>query len=77
MAWRTWYTRATVPSPRYWLDNSVGYNVEAQQMDMMISAGLGWRIIGNDELYMGVDWQSQDRNGDESLKVAFGYYYSF
>nr|WP_157072507.1 hypothetical protein [Photobacterium sanguinicancri] len=46
-------------------------------MDMMISAGLGWRIIGNDELYMGVDWQSQDRNGDESLKVAFGYYYSF
>ncbi|MDO6498104.1 tetratricopeptide repeat protein [Photobacterium sanguinicancri] len=68
---------ATVPSPRYWLDNSVGYNVEAQQMDMMISAGLGWRITGNDELYMGVDWQSQDRNGDESLKVAFGYYYSF
>ncbi|MGF1692260.1 tetratricopeptide repeat protein [Photobacterium kagoshimensis] len=68
---------ATVPSPRYWLDNSVGYNVEAQQIDMTLSAGLGWRIIGNDELYMGVDWQSQDRNGDESLKVAFGYYYSF
>ncbi|MGR5078648.1 tetratricopeptide repeat protein [Photobacterium swingsii] len=67
----------TAPSPRYWLDNSVGYNVEAQQIDMTLSAGLGWRIIGNDELYMGVDWQSQDRNGDESLKVAFGYYYSF
>ncbi|OAN13073.1 hypothetical protein A3K86_15525 [Photobacterium jeanii] len=68
---------ATVPSPHYWLDNSIGYNFEAKQIDMTISAGLGWRIIGNDELFMGVDWQSQDRNGDESLKLTFGYYYNF
>lgn len=68
---------ASVPSPRYRIDHSVGYQMEAQQMDMSLSAGLGWRVIGNDELYIGLDWQSQDQNGAESLNLALGYYYSF
>ncbi|MGF1723663.1 tetratricopeptide repeat protein [Photobacterium nomapromontoriensis] len=67
----------TVPSPRYWFDTSLGYNVTNSQIDVTMSAGLGWRIIGNDELYVTTDWQSQDRNGDESLKLTLGYYYSF
>ncbi|MCW8329349.1 tetratricopeptide repeat protein [Photobacterium sp. SDRW27] len=68
---------ATVPSPRYWFDSSLGYNVILDRMDIALSAGLGWRIVGNDELYFSADWQSQDRNGDESLKLSFGYYYGF
>lgn len=68
---------ATVPSPRYWFDSSLGYNFSSSQVDVTLSAGLGWRIIGNDELYVSTDWQSQDRNGDESLKVSLGYYYGF
>ncbi|GAL03023.1 hypothetical protein JCM19237_5916 [Photobacterium aphoticum] len=46
-------------------------------MDFTVSAGLGWRVFGNDELYFTTDWQSQDRNGDESLRLRLGYYYSF
>ncbi|MCQ1056961.1 tetratricopeptide repeat protein [Photobacterium sp. ZSDE20] len=68
---------ATVPSPRYWLDTSLGYNFSSSQVDVTLSAGLGWRIFGNDELYFSTDWQSQDRNGDESLKLTLGYYYGF
>ncbi|ELR65708.1 hypothetical protein C942_00793 [Photobacterium marinum] len=68
---------ATVPSPRYWLDTSLGYNVTNSQADLAVSSGLGWRLFGNDELYLSVDWQSQDRNGDQSLKLSMGYYYSF
>ncbi|MFB9933573.1 tetratricopeptide repeat protein [Photobacterium aphoticum] len=68
---------ATVPSPRYWLDTSLGYNTLNADMDFTVSAGLGWRVFGNDELYFTTDWQSQDRNGDESLRLRLGYYYSF
>lgn len=68
---------ATVPSPRYWLDSSIGYNVTNNRPDITLGAGLGWRIVGNDELYLSADWQSQDRNGDESLSLSLGYYYSF
>ncbi|WP_299013334.1 tetratricopeptide repeat protein [uncultured Photobacterium sp.] len=68
---------ATVPSPRYWIDSSLGYNVTNSQLDMTLSSGLGWRVVGNDELFLSVDWQSQDRNGDQSLKLSMGYYYSF
>ena len=68
---------ATVPSPRYWFDSSLGYNFSSSQVDVTLSAGLGWRIFGNDELYLSTDWQSQDRNGDESLKISLGYYYGF
>lgn len=68
---------ANVPSPRYQLDSSIGYNVTKNQPDITLSAGLGWRIFGNDELYFSADWQSQNRNGDESLSLSLGYYYSF
>lgn len=67
----------TVPSPRYWLDTSVGYNVTTNRPDITVNAGLGWQLLGNDELYLSADWQSQDRNGDESLKLSLGYFYSF
>ncbi|UTV30077.1 tetratricopeptide repeat protein [Photobacterium atrarenae] len=67
----------TLPSPRYWLDTSVGYNVTTSQPDITVTAALGWQLLGNDELYFSADWQSQDRNGDESLKLSLGYFYSF
>lgn len=68
---------ATVPSPRYWLETSVGYNFTENNIDFGAGAGLGWRIFGNDELYLSSNWQSQDRNGDASLTTTLGYYYSF
>ncbi len=67
----------TAPSPRYWFDSSVGYNLITERADMTLSSGLGWRIIGNDELYFSIDWQSQDRNGDQSSKTSIGYFYAF
>ncbi|MDW2103010.1 tetratricopeptide repeat protein [Vibrio sp. 1580] len=67
----------TVPSPRYWLDTSLGYNTVTSKPDVTVSAGLGWEIIGNDELYLTTSWQSRDRNGTESLRLSLGYYYSF
>ncbi|MGF1686743.1 tetratricopeptide repeat protein [Photobacterium japonica] len=68
---------ATVPSPRYWLDTSLGFNSVNSDFDFTVSAGLGWRLFGNDELYVTSDWQSQDRNGEASLRLRLGYYYSF
>ncbi|WP_319782914.1 tetratricopeptide repeat protein [Oceanisphaera sp. IT1-181] len=67
----------TVPSPRYWVDTSLGYNVSSDHPDVAVSAGLGWEVLGNDEVSLTVDWQSQDRNGDEALKWSLGYSYRF
>ncbi|MCA0934028.1 tetratricopeptide repeat protein [Vibrio alginolyticus] len=67
----------TVPSPRYWLDTSLGYNTVTSKPDITISAGLGWEILGSDELYLTTSWQSRDRNGTESFQLTLGYYYSF
>ena len=67
----------TVPAPRYWLDTSLGYNVSAAQPDVAVSAGLGWDVLGNDEVSLSVDWQSQDRNGDDAFKLSLGYTYRF
>lgn len=67
----------TVPSPRYWLDTSLGYNTVTSKPDLTLSAGLGWEILGSDELYLTTSWQSQDRNGTDSLQLSLGYYYSF
>jgi len=67
---------ATVPSPRYWLDTAIGYNLISARPDVTISSGLGWRILGDDELSFSLDWQSQDVNGDASLQIALGYYYN-
>lgn len=68
---------ATAPSPRYWFDTSMGYNIISEMFDYSFSAGLGWRIAGNDELYLSIDWLSQDVNGDESLRASVGYYFNF
>ncbi|MEJ2764883.1 tetratricopeptide repeat protein [Photobacterium sp. MCCC 1A19761] len=66
-----------VPSPRYWLETSIGYNLSTNQPDIAVTAALGWRILGHDELYFSADWQSQDRNGDQTLKLSLGYFYRF
>ncbi len=68
---------ASVPSPHYWLDTSVGYNFTESNIDFGVGAGLGWRILGNDELSLSANWQSQDRNGEQSLTTTLGYYYRF
>ncbi|WP_413111889.1 tetratricopeptide repeat protein [Thaumasiovibrio sp. DFM-14] len=68
---------ATAPSPTYWFDSNLGYNIGNANLDVGLSAGIGWRLIGNDELYFNFDWQSQDKSGDESLRIHFGYYYNF
>jgi len=63
--------------PRYWLDTAVGYNFVTSDPELLLGLGLGWPVIGNDELYFHLDWQSHDRNGEQSLEVSFGYFYSF
>jgi len=65
----------TKPSPTYWLDTSVGYNQISQDIDIAISSGLGLPIFGDDELYLKVDWQSADFNGEETLFLSLGYIY--
>lgn len=65
----------TLPSPNYWLDTSVGYNNSMKEFDLNISAGLGASLLGDDELYFKVDWQSSDRFGEEYLNFSLGYTY--
>lgn len=66
-----------VSQPRFWFDSAVGYNFVTSQPTLLLNLGFGWPILGNDELYFDVDWQSQDRNGEEASKVSVGYFYSF
>ncbi|SQD79248.1 tetratricopeptide repeat protein [Moritella yayanosii] len=63
--------------PRYWLDTAVGYNFVTSEPELLLGLGLGWPVIGNDELYFHLDWQSHDRNGEQSLEISVGYFYSF
>lgn len=67
---------AVKSSPSYWLDTSIGLNTLNNQADFSISSGLGWRLFGDDELSIKLDWQSRDINGDEALKLSLSYYYN-
>ncbi len=65
---------ATSGSPRFWFDTSLGYRADLDKVDMALNTGLGWRVLGDDELFFSLDWQSQDRNGLSSFKFSLGYY---
>ncbi|GLQ75385.1 tetratricopeptide repeat protein [Vibrio penaeicida] len=67
----------STPSPNYWLDMAANYNTKTHRSGLAVSSGIGWRLVGNDELSLTVDWQSQDRNGQESMQISLGYQYGF
>lgn len=65
----------TASSPSYWLDTSIGYNHTIEDFDLNVSLGLGLSVLGDDELYLTIDWQSADRFGDEYMYFSLGYFY--
>ena len=66
---------ATYPS--YWLDTSIGYNLDQKQMVFDIETGIGLPVFGNDELYMSALWQSADKTGNKNVNLSLGYYLTF
>ncbi|RMF17143.1 MAG: hypothetical protein D6758_06840 [Gammaproteobacteria bacterium] len=62
-----------VPSPRWHLGLSVGYQWERSVMDYGVSAGLGWRVAGDDELALSFDWTSESAAGGDNLMIRISY----
>lgn len=63
--------------PSYWLDTSIGYNLEQKQMAFNIETGIGLPVFGQDELYMSALWQSADKTGNKNVNLSLGYYLTF
>ncbi len=67
----------TAPHYRYLLDTSVGFNFVTDEIEYVVSAGFGTRILGSDELFIKTNWQNADALGRESLSIHFGYFFDF
>lgn len=60
-------------SPAWVVDLSVGYQPDSAQIDQVMRAGMGWRITGDDQLSLGVEYQSAPREGDDSTAFKLDY----
>lgn len=54
------------PSPRLYLRLDTGYVLSNSTTDFGAAAGVGWRLLGDDELALAAGWTSEGPGGDES-----------
>ncbi|OUS24828.1 hypothetical protein A9Q98_13100 [Thalassotalea sp. 42_200_T64] len=62
-----------LPSPRFFVDANIGYLYFADQIDFGISTGLGWRLLGADELSITSQYQSSNFQQDNDFKLNINY----
>lgn len=62
-------------SPNYWFDSSIGYNQPMNEFNVNLSAGISANLLGDDQVYLKVDWQSADQFGENYLYFSMGYFY--
>lgn len=60
-------------SPAWVVDFSLGYQPDTAQFDQAVRAGLGWRISGDDQLSLGVEYQSSPREGNDNTALKLDY----
>ncbi|GLP96346.1 tetratricopeptide repeat protein [Paraferrimonas sedimenticola] len=63
--------------PRYWLDTSVEYNFVTRRVGYGFSLAGGLPLMGSDELFFKLRWQSADQNNRKSLVWNLGYFVDF
>ncbi len=68
---------ARVPSPRWLLGFSLGYQQPESIISYRIESGFGWRILGNDELSLIAGYNSSPlgSEGRSGYQLNFGYQY--
>lgn len=70
---------ARTPSPRYLVNAAVAYQWPLSQVSFAVSFGLGWRIMGNDELALTYGYNSKPLGGqgDAAQDIRLSYSYRF
>lgn len=67
-----------MPSFRYMIDFSTGYNFTEKKIDASVQFGAGTNVFNaNDELSVKTGFQTADRQGDRAFSVSIGYYMEF
>jgi len=69
-------TRA-IPSPRYTLSADVGFDWNTDSVDLGVKGGIGWRMVGDDELAVSLDWNSGSASGEDRTTLTLSYANSF
>ena len=68
----------SMPSLRYMIDFSTGYNFTEKKIDASVQFGAGTNVFNaNDELSVKTGFQTADRQGDRAFSVSIGYYMEF
>ncbi len=63
----------TTPSPRLFLGLGAGYVLSTATPDFNLEAGLGWRVLGDDELALSGRWSSENLDGNARTDVKLTY----
>jgi len=65
-------------SPRWFVDVAAGYVLSSSSVDMGASAGIGWSLMGNDELALSTGYASDGLNNESRLnaKISYTLYFS-
>ena len=64
-------------SPSWLLDISTGYQSVNDAVDVSVSSGAGWSILGDDLLKLQLGYQSKNKVGDSDTQLQLGYYKHF
>lgn len=67
----------STPSPQAFVDVNAGYVLSTSTPDMGVALGLGWRVLGDDELALSGNWLSGgvDGKGRTSLNLDYTVYF--
>ncbi|MGM0767948.1 MAG: tetratricopeptide repeat protein [Pseudomonadota bacterium] len=63
----------STPSPRLFLGLGAGYVLSTSTPDFNLEAGLGWRVLGDDELALSGRWSSENLDGNARTDVKLTY----
>lgn len=67
----------TVPAPRFILAADAGYEWQRNSFDFGMQLGVGWRVIGDDELALSTLWSSDTISGESRTTLSLSYINSF
>ncbi len=63
----------TAPSPRAFLEMGAGYVLSTATPDFGLELGLGWRVVGDDELALSGRWSSEGLDGNGRTDINLTY----
>ena len=61
------------PSPRLFVGIGTGYVLSTSTPDFSVETGLGWRVLGDDELALSGRWSSENLDGNVRTDVNLTY----